>query len=260
MNEVLTSTLVRKLVVLALLVAGSFWFSRGAIGRLITGQSSNLQQSPSVILTPQQGAPLQILSTWIATQTPQNFRLMAQVQNQSGKAIRAYAVISQTATEKQQNGKSQFFNLTDRSSFWEPAEIRTIEVGDSQDEPVKSVRLTLDFVEFADGSIWGPDTSNSRDMLAGQREGARFIRQQLRQLLQSKGEESLKADLQRNEAADQSIDASIAANHSSQWVEGFRNGAASARRRLRSALASGNKQTLRTELDRPFDTYEEEHK
>ena len=151
MQDLLTSSLIRKVMILALLAAGSFWFSRGALGRLITGESRNWQQDPTIILASQKNAPLQILSTWIATATPQNFRLMAQVQNQSGKAIRAYAVNSQTGTLKQQNGHTQFLNFTECSAFWQPTEIKTVEVADSHDEPIQIVRLAINFVEFADG-------------------------------------------------------------------------------------------------------------
>ena len=259
MQDVITNSLIRKVMILALLVAGTFWFSRGAIGRLMTSESGNLQQSPTIILTRQPDAPLQILSTWIATETPQNFRLMAQAQNQSGKAIRAYAINSQTASIKQQNGHTQFLNLTQRSTFWQPAEIKTVEVADSQDEPIKTVRLTIDFVEFADGSTWGPDSANSRDLLAGQREGAKLTRQRLRQLMQTKGEEAVTLEVQKGDA-EQTVDADIARNHSPRWVEGFRNGAASARRRLSNAIASKDKERIKAELDRPFDTFEEEHK
>ena len=259
MQDVITSSLIRKVMILALLVSGTFWFSRGAIGRLMTSESTNVQQSPTIILTPQKDSPLQILSTWMATETPQNFRLMAQVQNQGGQAIRAYAINSEIASTKQQNGHSQFLNFTQRSAFWRPAEIKTVEVADSQDEAIKTVRLTIDFVELADGSTWGPDSSNSRDLLAGQREGAKLARQRLRQLMQSKGEDAVTLEIQKNDA-EQTVDAEIARNHSAKWIEGFRNGAAATRRRLSNALASRDKERIKAELDRPFDTFEEEHK
>jgi hypothetical protein len=259
MEDVITTSLIRKVMILGLLVAGTFWFSRGAIGRLMPGESSNIQQSPTIILTPQEDSPLQILSTWVATDTPQNFRLMVQVQNQGGQAIRAYAINSQTASAKHQNGSTEFLNLTQRSAFWQPTEIKTVEVADSQDEPIKSVRLTIDFVEFADGSTWGPDSANSRDFLAGQREGAKLARQRLRQLMQNKGVEALTLEVQKGDA-EQTVDPDIARNHSPQWVEGFRYGAASTHRRLANAIASKDKERIKAELDRPFDTFEEKHK
>jgi hypothetical protein len=56
MQGSITSSLIRKLMILGLLIAGSFWFSRGAIGRLMTKESRNVQQAPTIILAPQQGA------------------------------------------------------------------------------------------------------------------------------------------------------------------------------------------------------------
>jgi len=256
MEDVITRALIRKVTILVLLVAGTFWFSRGAI---MTGESSNTQQSPEIILTSQKDSPLQILSAWVAIETPPYFRLMAQVKNQGDQAIRAYAINSQTASAKQQNGNTQFLNLTQQSAFWQPTEIRTVEMADSQDERIKTVRLTIDFVEFADGSTWGPDSANSHDLLAGQREGARLTRQRLRQIMQTKGEEAMTHEVQTGDA-EQTIDADIVRNHSSQWVEGFRNGAASTRRRLSNAIASKDKERIKAELDRPFDTFEDQHR
>ena len=211
----------RKDLIFALLVFASLWLSRGTTRALLmSGQSLKREQSPSIIITPQDGAPLQILSTWIASAKPQSFRLMAQVQNQSVKGIRAYLINSQIAGSKQQNGHSQLINLTQRSAFWQPTEIRTVELGDSLKEQVKSVRLTVDFIEFADGTAWGPDSANSRDLLAGQREGARLTRQHLRGLMQNKGQEAMALEIQTGDGSQ--VETAIKGKHSGQWIEGFR--------------------------------------
>ena len=176
-----------------------------------------------VFVTPQEGAPLQLISTWIDSSKAQSFRLVAQFQNQSAKAIRVYAFKSQTATIKLQNSHVQFMNLTQRSAIWQPSEMRTVEFADSQEEEVKTVRLTLDFVEFSDGSTWGPDSENSRDMLAGQREGAKLERQRQSQIMRAKGQQGLISDAQ---VPDRGVERA-GSNRSAQWLEGFRQGQAS---------------------------------
>jgi hypothetical protein len=188
----------------------------------------------------------------------ETFKLAAQVQNQSGKGIRAYAINSQTAGGKQQNGYSQFMNLMQHSAIWQPTEIRTIEVSDPQEGPINTVRLAVDFVEFNDGTTWGPDAENSRDRLAGQREGAKLERQRLSQLLQVKGREALRSDLQTSDV--KRVESLSKGNHTTQWVAGFRTGVNLMDRRLTLALASGGEENIIAELGKHFDTSEEDPK
>ena len=254
-----TSRLTRKIIIAVLLIGGSVWFGRSTTkALLVTGERPSLLQSPTVVITPQAGAPLQIISTWVESGKPENFKLVAQVQNQSNKGIRAYTLNSLIASGKQQNGRSQFMNLTQAAAIWQPTEIRTIEFSDSQDDQIKRVTLTVDFVEFADGKGWGPDSANSRDMLAGQREGARVTRRHLQQLMQNQGTDAVVLDIEKSNG--NQAEPAFPNGHSSQWVEGFRNGMASVRRRVGKAISSGNKDQIKAELDRIFDTAGEDHK
>jgi hypothetical protein len=245
-------------IICALLFAGSLWLSKDSTRAfLMDPQTTNAGQSPTIIIAAQEGAPLQIISTWIESKKPQNFKLVAQVQNQSVKGIRAYAINSQTATSKQQNGSSQFENLTQRSAIWQPTEVRTIEVSDySLEGQINSVRIIVDFVEFNDGTTWGPDTQNSRDILAGQREAAKSERQRLRQLWQTKGREALISDLQTSDVG--RVESLIKNGHSAQWLEGWRSGLSSVHRHLKVAIASGDEERIKAELSKHYDTSEED--
>ncbi len=205
-------------------------------------------------MSEQDGAPLRVLSTEVETAEPRAFRLKVIVQNQSFKEIRAYAITSETATEKAQGGNTNFINLTRSDLIWRPTEIRPIEVSDCQDEPIRSVKLTVDFVEFADRTTWGPDANNSRDLLAGQREGARAERQRMRQLLKSKGRAAVSDDLRADDHRE--VEAPVGPNRSEKWLIGFRAGVGSMRSRLKRALRSGAEKMER-ELGRAFDTAEE---
>ena len=254
-----TSRLTRKIIIVVLLIGGSAWLGRSTTrALLVTGERVSLQQSPTVIITPQPGAPLQIISTWVESGKPENFRLVAQVQNQSNKGIRAYTINSLTTTSKRQNGTSQFMNLTQASIVWQPTEIRAVELADSQQEQINTARLTFDFVEFEDGTTWGPDKENSRDMLAGQRAGAKLERQRLREIMEAKGPEAIALDIKIGNKSE--VETAISAARSRQWIEGFHNGVVSVRRRVSSAVASGSKEQIKSELDRSFDTSKEDHK
>jgi len=253
MSGDITTKLTRRVMIAGLLVAGSFWFAKQPTRAFLMSQEAGLgEQVPNITITSPQ-APLQILSTWVANTTPQDFRLVLQVQNQSGKGIRAFAINSQVATGKRQNEHSQFENLTQQSSVWQPTQIRSIEVSDSLEDQIRSVRLTVDFIEFTDGTTWGSDSENSRDLLKGQREGAKFERQRLRDLMKAKGFQALADDLRSEQGTPES---SAATGRSVKWQAGFRNGVSAVRRRVRDVLASGNQDQITAELNRPFDTAE----
>lgn len=255
MSGEFTTRLSRKVLIAALSIAGSFWLSKHSSTALLIGQQTETDvQSPEIIITSPE-APLQILSTWIQNAAPQTFRLVLQVQNQNEKGIRAYAINWYVATSKKQNGSSQFLNITQRAFVWQPSEIRSIEVNDSLDDPIRSVKLTIDFIEFTDGTSWGSDSENSRDLLKGQREGAKFEKQRLREFIQAKGSEALTSALQLEKAM--TAEPSIPTDRSVKWQEGFRYGVSAVRRRAREAIASGKQEQIREELNRPFDTAED---
>lgn len=234
-----------------------FFFSKDSTKSLMasTQEGRAHQSAPTVSVSPQADSPLRIIATEVMSAELQNFRLSATVQNQSNKAIRAYAISTEAVTNKGQVGSTDFLNLTQRSGIWQPTEIRTIEVKKNQTEFLVSVKLTVDFVEFSDGTSWGTDTYKSRDILAGQRAGARLERQRLRDLLKSQGRAALVNDLKTS--ASGAMEALAGRNKSSEWLIGFRNGVSAVRRRLERTLQSNGAVKIEIELDKPFDTSEE---
>lgn len=249
---------VRKLAlkVLALTVCtlSLFLFSRGSL-TAVRVSSEAAQRRLDVSTEAQEGAPLRVISSEIKSSEPRNFNLQVMFQNQSPKEIRAYAITSYTSTEKEQNGYTQFMNLTQRSGAWHPTEVRAVSVSDTRDDAIVSVRLAVDFVEFSDGTKWGPDGQHSGDLLSGQRAGAKAERERIRQLLKGKGRAAVINDLQTEELRDPPT--AVRADHSAQWLEGFRSGAGSIRWRLRQALQSRDQGELERNLNKPYDTSEE---
>jgi hypothetical protein len=260
MSEFGVKKLALKCLALALLVLSLLFFSQNSTKTLSASSQAAQGQlrTPSISVEAQEGSPFRILSTEIQSAQPGNFKLQALVQNQSAKEVRAYAITSYTSTGKEQNGYTQFMNLTQRSGIWRPTEIRAITVSDNRDTPIVGVRLAVDFVEFSDGITWGPDTEKSRDMLAGMRAGAKAEKQRIRQLLKNKGRAAVTSDIQAEGA--EGSEAPADDHRSPQWSEGFRNGVGSIRRRLRQALQSNHTGELEAELNKPFDTSEENPK
>jgi hypothetical protein len=257
-NMIGGKTISRKVLLSALLLSGSFSFSKGTPKALLMPQSTAAEQMPTVTITQQEEAPLRFISTWVASKDPKHFRLVAQVQNSSAKNIRAYAVISQTATSTNQNGNLHFMNLTQNSGVWRPTEIRALEFGDTQESEITSIRLSVDFIEFTDGATWGPDTQNSRDMLAGQRDGAKLERLRLDELLQNKGRDVVIDD---SELADSGkAESELKGVHSVQWLVGFRSGVNAVHRHVKEACGPRDSDAIKAALNKKFDTSEEEQK
>lgn len=240
---------------LTLLLSLIFFSKDSTKALLVSAQTEQERTSPEIIISSQDDAPLRIISTSVVSAESAHFKLQVMIQNQGPKAIRAYALTSKAASEKGQNGYTDFQNLTRQSSIWQPSAIKVDEVSDMRNEPIVSVRLTIDFVEFTNGSTWGPDIHHSSDLLTGQREGARIERERIRQLLKSKGPKALGDEIQD---ADFSRSEALAGeNHSERWLEGFHSGVSSIRRRLKGLSSISDVKQVETELSKPFDTSEE---
>ena len=159
MFEVATKKLVQRFLCLTLILFGLFFFSREATRSvLVKAQTRQEQAPPNVSIALPDNAPIRIISTSVVSAEPSNFRLHVMIQNQGFKGIRAYTIVSETASDKKQGGHTDFLNL--RTNIWQPTVIKAAEVSDSQTDPIVSVKLTIDFVEFADGTTWGADAQH----------------------------------------------------------------------------------------------------
>lgn len=246
----------KSLTLIMLLLSLGFFLKDSTKSLLASNQSGESHtSSPAVIVTLQEGVPLRVISTSVISAEPGNFRLQVVVQNQGLKPIRAYAITSEAASDKQQSASTNFLNLRQRANIWEPTVMRAIEVSDSQNEIIVRVRLTIDFVEFMDGTTWGPDAQHSSDILAGQREGARVEKQRLHLLLKSKGPKAIQEDVEASGLGQ--AEALVRGKHSEFWLNGFRSGVSSVRRNLKQVSSSGNVEKMVIELSKPFDTSEE---
>lgn len=240
--------IVMKYFALMLMVLALLLFSRDSTKALFaTSQASrDGAQLPTITQADQGDAPLRIVHAFVETPSPEKVVVRVMVQNQSARQIRALAIAS--------NIRVDFLNLSGRTSILLPSQIKTFDIVYTEDGRPKSINLSVDFVEFGDGTTWGADIANSRDRLAGQREGAKAERQRLKTLLKSKGRPAL-TELIVGEVLDE-LDPSTTANHSQEWQQGYRSGVAAIRYRLRQALQTNNQRQIELELNKPYDTSE----
>lgn len=108
------------------------------------------------------------------------------------------------------------------------------------------VSLWVDFVEFTDGTTWGPDTNKYSEHLAGRRAGMRAEAERLRGLLESRG---VRAFVEALESA--GAGAASPPGSSKQWEEGFGVGVTLKRGQVRRAYRSGGQAGAESELLRP---------
>src|SRR5205085_6416571 len=115
-------------------------------------------------------------------------------------------------------------------------------------EPLEKIKVYVDFVEFDDGTTWGEDKSQSAELLAGQRAGARTA---LAYLNQGQKEGGLTALNKIGKLS--SLPIAPPPNHSAQWLEGFRSGISIIQEQFQSALNIGNLNEAAAILRKPFD-------
>lgn len=202
-------------------------------------------------ITHQDDAPLRIINTFVESE-PGMLRLRITAQNQSLKRIRAYAIVADGGGVS----RVDFVNLTKPAAIFQPTQVKTFDIAYSENNPSESVTLSVDFVEFDDGSVWGLDRHRSRDKLSGQREGAKAERRRLRELLKSKGTSAVLNAIR--EAVGDGQEAKTATQHSEEWLQGYRNGVSAIRHRLRQSLRTSDPARVELELAKPFDLSEEQ--
>lgn len=248
MRNSVDKKLVFRCLALAALGAGLFLITRDSTRALLSGAHVRAKP-PEVAVARQDDSPLRLLNTFVESE-PGIFRLRVMAQNQSAKRIRAYAIVASAEIYS----RVDFANMTSAENVFQPTQVKTFDFAFGEDEAPGLVTLSVDFVEFDDGTTWGRDIHNSHDMLAGQRAGAGDERRRLRELLKSGGPAAV-FDAVREDGGGRPTD-EAAAGRSNKWLEGYRNGVAAIRYRLRQSVQAGDAAGAAKELTKPFDLSE----
>lgn len=250
MPETKNAKLALRCFTLAVLSFGLFFLSRDS-----TKASLSIPQTrpkpPEVSVVQQNDSPLRLLNSFVESDAGR-FILRTAAQNQSARRIRAYAIAASAGIHSSVN----FVNISSAINVWQPTQVKTIDFVYGEEDAVGLVTLSVDFVEFDDGTTWGRDMYNSRDMLTGWREGAKDERKRLRALLKSNGAPAV-FDAVREEVPDD-IGAESAGKHSQSWLVGYGSGVASVRYHLRQNLHAGDAAGAEKELAKPFDLSEKQ--
>jgi hypothetical protein len=249
--------LIGKFLCLALLISCLLIFSRESTKSLLAAPQAGQEPAkpPVISIAPQDGMPLRIVNSFPESLGPDDFRIRLIMQNQGDKQIRAFTVIADNISGGIQSTRIEFVNLTNSTILSRPSQTEEVTIDYSGGQLPETVRLAVDFVEFSDGSMSGPDVHNSRAMLAGMREGAKREKQRLRDLLKRKGPSAVLELTEADPASDP--EPAISSKPSAEWLEGFRSGVGSIRHRIKQAAQANGPKQIELELAKPFDLTEE---
>jgi hypothetical protein len=210
-------------------------------------------EPPQVHVVPQPDSPLRISSVRTKWAVPDRsgIEIYVVVENVNGKAVSSYATRDDSGGE----GVATCLLLSAHSpgKVLRPgrSEGRSTWRGHSPSAP-SPLRRMVDFVEFTDGTTWGPDACQSAALLAGQRAGAREARKLLREVFATRGAdavvEALKSGLPQVEPPQ---------DRSLIWRHGFVSGFSGYANRIKRANEEWGFTELEYALGRPIDALEE---
>ena len=198
-----------------------------------TSSNKSRERSPLRVLKKKQpGAPLSITAV-VVDDSPDGLMptVYFTVTNNSGKRIITYAVKNEAKLSRGTISTAiTMITNPDRKHALRSGKGGQMEFSDLHyGEPPESMILSIDFVEFLDGTRWGPDTTKTGERLDGVRAGAQAQRDALMKVLMADGPEGVIRSLDSITAeADQSIP------RSQEWLDGFRGGVGSVRGRVRN--------------------------
>lgn len=176
------------------------------------------------------------------------------ISNSTDKPVSAYAIKYEIVLNGQlRSGGVELNNISAAQSLLQPNQTRTDFIGGVHYEsPIDRIVVSIDFVEFTDGTTWGVDTYSSGEVLAGLRAGAQTATKYLRRLLTEQGSASFAERLER--VAD---DVSIPVGHSSKWQEGFQRGVAFISERVKHKIEGYSSAAIERALTLPIDALDE---
>lgn len=226
-------------------LTGSLWF--------YSGYAFSQTKPLRVIVTRQPDSPLRVVSTYVDTTDPLRPRYGYSVTNTSDKPVRAYAIKQSVSLDP---GSpiihTAFTHAPAVKLFLKSYETWQEEggLGGVYQTPPIEVELTVDFVEFVDGTRWGDDNAKSGEMLDGIRAGGKAAIKKFREILADSGGDRFE------QALDDPDSVQPENSKKGYWEIGFNMGVNTVKRRLKEAKTKGGRDEVKRELDKPFDSTE----
>ncbi|SRR5229473_3943495 len=209
---------------------------------------------PRVVAADQPGSPLLIVPTAVDSGNPLRPQYEYSLTNTTDKSISAYTIQESVSID---SGAPMvggaFTHFPAIKLFLQPRESRAESGGHGRiyRQPPLLITLTVDFVEFADGTRWGDDTGKFGERLDGKRAGGKAAIRKYREILAQDGVDGLAKALSSPD-----LIKSQDLTKSYEWIEGFETGVNTVKSRLAEAKNRGGEDMIRRELAKPFDSTE----
>lgn len=250
MPLVFAHSLVFRLAALGVLVFCLILVSRAGgnlslVSSAGTLATSSETQEPTITVEPQADAPLVISSPRILASDSQFTEFAFNLTNVFTKPIRAYAIREDVYWEKQRSSKYLFSNLAvaGKPPLGANLMITSFDTNDMAPGKHQQIVLSIDYVEFADGTAWGGDSGSFAETSAGQRAAATLITARLQDVVNSRdGRDVLRVIEQAQ------VEVQPSATQSERWRQGFRFAVASVTNRFKRAHKQGGSKKLRDEF------------
>ena len=208
-----------------------------------------ITKDSAVSVTPQADAPIAILLREVFARDPLKPGINFSVEGKSAKPVRIIAIRYDAESS---TGKSSGLVYDNPAALgW------AMKNGQSQgftyqyvikEGTLKQLTLSVDYVEFADGTTWGPDAFKSVDRVAGRRAGAEAERELLLKMLTESGAAAVVKAIEAGLP-----DRTAPPGHSPEWGQNFNLGAKALRTRVRVAQFEGGAANVEALLRKPFD-------
>lgn len=176
------------------------------------------------------------------------------ITNTSNKMVSAYAIRFEVGLNGQlRRGGVKFARFSTARSLFRPGDSQTVDIGGTHYPlPVERLVVSIDFLEFTDGTTWGADTYSSREVLAGLRAGQEATANYLRRLIAAQGPTAFARELER---ADD--DSGIPFGESPKWREGFQQGRTFIKARVKREAKDFSATEIERVLTQPIDALDE---
>lgn len=239
-----------RLLILLVVVLTLIMVSRGNRDQLqaITIRENaplSVPQKPAVTVDIQPDVPIVISSPRVVYADSEYAEFVYDLTNASTKPVRAYAIKQQVYPQKVAASSCLFINLPLNGQPPLSPKAMTTSSDTSDIEPGKEQRIVLsvDYVEFVDGTTWGQDSGNFAETSAGQRFAATLITARLQDINRSSGRQDVLKLIE-----DARADFKPSPTQSANWQEGFSSAVASVTERLKRAYTKGGSNQLKYEL------------
>jgi hypothetical protein len=209
---------------------------------------NSAKSSLLVLVKPQPDAPLLISGIKIAPSSdPKMPTVRFIITNNTKKRILAYAIRHDATMTNSTFPGTIAVNFPDRNRALQGGGDAQLEISSIQySEAPLNLTLSVDFVEFVDGTRWGPDTFKQGERINGVRAGTKRAKEVMSKALAEDGPDVLIHSLDSIK-----VEADQPDLHTSEWLDGFRHGVGWMRERVRNK--GKDLVEIKRELERSID-------